>query len=74
MESASEAAGRLERVGYRAAWTNDPVGGKDPFVQLALLLTATERITFGTGIANIWARAPQTGQGCWGRIRCHLQR
>jgi probable F420-dependent oxidoreductase len=28
-------------------------------VQLALLLAATERVTFGTGIANIWARAPQ---------------
>jgi probable F420-dependent oxidoreductase len=28
-------------------------------VQLALLLAATGRITFGTGIANIWARAPQ---------------
>ena len=54
------AAGRLERAGYRAAWTNETVGGKDPMVQLALLLGATERITFGTGIANIWARAPQT--------------
>ena len=38
----------------------ETVGGKDPLVQLALLLAATERITFGTGIANIWARAPQT--------------
>ena len=55
-----EAAGRLELAGYRAAWTNETVGGKDPLVQVALLLTATERMTFGTGIANIWARAPQT--------------
>jgi probable F420-dependent oxidoreductase len=51
---------RLETAGYRTAWTNEPVGGKDPFVQLALLLAATERMTFGTGVANIWARAPQT--------------
>ncbi len=58
-----EAAGRLERAGYRAAWTNETVGGKDPLVQLALLLPATERMTFGTGIANIWARAPQTAHG-----------
>lgn len=58
-----EAAGRLERAGYRTAWTNDPVGGKDPLVQLALLLAATERITFGTSIANIWSRAPQTAHG-----------
>jgi probable F420-dependent oxidoreductase len=54
------AVGRLERAGYPAAWTNETVGGKDPLVQLALLLAATERMTFGTGIANIWARAPQT--------------
>lgn len=58
-----EAASRLERAGYRAAWTNEPVGGKDALVQVALLLAATERITFGTGIANIWARAPQTAHG-----------
>jgi probable F420-dependent oxidoreductase len=55
-----EAAGRLELAGYRAAWTNETVGGKDPLVQVALLLATTERMTFGTGIANIWARAPQT--------------
>jgi probable F420-dependent oxidoreductase len=58
-----EAAARLERAGYRAAWVNEAVGGKDPLVQLALLLPATERMTFGTGIANIWARAPQTAHG-----------
>ena len=58
-----EAAVRLERAGYRTAWTNETVGGKDPLVQLALLLPATERMTFGTGIANIWARAPQTAHG-----------
>ncbi|HEX3956064.1 MAG TPA: TIGR03620 family F420-dependent LLM class oxidoreductase [Trebonia sp.] len=54
-----EAVGRLEQAGYRTAWTNETVGGKDPLVQLALLLPATGRMTFGTGIANIWARAPQ---------------
>jgi probable F420-dependent oxidoreductase len=54
-----EAAVRLERAGYPAAWVNEPVGGKDPLVQIALLLAATERMTFGTGIANVWARAPQ---------------
>jgi probable F420-dependent oxidoreductase len=55
-----EAVGRLERAGYRAAWTNEVIGGKDAFVQLAVLLAATERLVFGTGIANIWARQPQT--------------
>jgi probable F420-dependent oxidoreductase len=58
-----EAAGRLERAGYRTAWTNETVGGKDPLPRVALLLPATERMTFGTGIANIWARAPQTAHG-----------
>lgn len=59
-ESQREAVRRLERAGYRTVWTNEVVGGKDALVQLAVLLAATERLTFGTGIANIWAREPQT--------------
>ena len=55
-----DAVGRLERAGFRTAWSNEVVGGKDVLVQLAVLLAATERMTFGTGIANIWARQPQT--------------
>lgn len=58
-----EAVGRLERAGYRTAWVNEVVGGKDAFVQLAVLLAATERMGFGTGVANIWARSPQTTHG-----------
>ena len=58
-----EAVRRLERAGYRAVWTNEAVGGKDALVQLAVLLAATERMVLGTGIANIWARAPQTAHG-----------
>ena len=58
-----DAARRLERAGYRAAWVNEGVGGKDALVQLAILLAATERMVFGTSIANIWARAPQTAHG-----------
>jgi probable F420-dependent oxidoreductase len=57
------AVARLEAAGYRAAWVNETVGGKDPLVQVALLLPAAERMTFGTGIANIWARAPQVAHG-----------
>ncbi|GAB2959779.1 TIGR03620 family F420-dependent LLM class oxidoreductase [Amycolatopsis acidiphila] len=55
-----DAAKRLEHAGYRMVWTNEVVGGKDALVQLAVLLAATERLAFGTGIANIWAREPQT--------------
>jgi probable F420-dependent oxidoreductase len=58
-----EAVGRLERAGYRAVWTNEVIGGKDAFVQLAVLLAATERTVFGTSVANIWAREPQTAHG-----------
>jgi probable F420-dependent oxidoreductase len=52
----------LERAGYRAAWTNEVIG-KDAFTQLAVLLAATERMAFGTCVANIWARPPQTAHG-----------
>jgi probable F420-dependent oxidoreductase len=58
-----DAAQRLERAGYRAAWANEPIGGKDVFAQVAVLMAATERIAFGTGIANIWARVPQIAHG-----------
>ena len=54
-----DAVGRLERAGARTAWTNEVVG-KDALVQLGVLLAATRRLTFGTGIANVWARPPQT--------------
>ena len=58
-----DAVRRLERAGYRAAWTNETVGGKDALVQLAVLLAATERMVLGTGIANIWARPAPTAHG-----------
>jgi len=58
-----DAVRRLERAGYGAAWTNETVGGKDALVQLAVLMAATERMAFGTGIANIWARSAQTTHG-----------
>jgi probable F420-dependent oxidoreductase len=63
IDAQREAVGRLERAGYRAAWTNEPLGGKDALVQLAVLLAETKRMAYGTGIANIWARQPQTAHG-----------
>jgi len=56
-------AQRLEDAGYRAAWTNEVVGGKDALTQLATMLSATRRIAFGTSIMNMWARAPQVAHG-----------
>jgi probable F420-dependent oxidoreductase len=54
-----EAVQRLEHAGYQAVWTNEVIG-KDAFVQLGVLLAATERMTFGSYVANIWARPAQT--------------
>lgn len=53
---------QLERAGYRAAWTNEVIG-KDALAQLSVLLASTERMAFGTCVANIWARPPQTTHG-----------
>ena len=58
-----DAVRRLERAGYQAVWNNEGVGGNDGLVQLGMLLAATERMTFGSAIANIWARPPQTAHG-----------
>jgi probable F420-dependent oxidoreductase len=52
---ARELAAELEGLGYGALWVPE-VAGRDPFVHLALLLSATERMIGATGIANIWAR------------------
>lgn len=54
-----DAVHRLEHAGYRTVWTNE-VLGKDAFVQLGVLLAETQRMVFGTCIANVWARAAQT--------------
>ena len=52
---AREVAAELEELGYGAVWLPE-VAGRDVFVHLALLLSATERIVGATGIASIWAR------------------
>ena len=62
VEAQRAAVQRLERAGYRSAWTNE-VPGKDALVQLAVLLAATEHLVFVTGVANIWVRPPQTAHG-----------
>ena len=54
-----DAVRRLERAGYQAVWNNEGVGGNDGLVQLAILLAATGRMAFGSGITNMWARSPQ---------------
>ncbi|HEV2369926.1 MAG TPA: TIGR03620 family F420-dependent LLM class oxidoreductase [Acidimicrobiales bacterium] len=52
---AQELAAELDELGYAAVWMPE-VAGRDVFVHLALLLSATRRLVGATGIANIWAR------------------
>ncbi|MEU7811444.1 LLM class flavin-dependent oxidoreductase [Pseudonocardia sp. NPDC049154] len=54
---------RWEQAGHTTVWTNEGVGGKDAFTQLAILLAATERMTFAAGVLNMWARPPETAHG-----------
>lgn len=63
MDQQREAVRRFEAAGFGTVWCNEAIGGKDVFAQLGALLGATSRVVFGTGIANIWARAPQTMHG-----------
>jgi probable F420-dependent oxidoreductase len=63
IEQERQAARRIEELGYGSIWTGEAVGGKDAFAHQSILLSATEHITTGTGIANVWARQPATMQG-----------
>ena len=59
---AQELAAEIEELGYGAVWIPE-VAGRDVFVHLALLLSATERLVGATGIANIWGRDAVTMVG-----------
>ncbi|GGJ40885.1 TIGR03617 family F420-dependent LLM class oxidoreductase [Streptomyces brasiliensis] len=50
------AARMAEEAGYDAVWASEL--DRDPFLQLAVATTATERIGLGTGIAVAFARSP----------------
>jgi len=52
---AQELAAELEELGYGALWMPE-VAGRDVFVHMTLLLSATSKLVAATGIANIWAR------------------
>ena len=59
---AQELAAEIEELGYGAIWLPE-VAGRDVFVHLALLLSATKRLVGATGIANIWGRDAVTMTG-----------
>lgn len=52
---AKELASELEELGFGAVWLPE-VAGRDPFVALTHVLSATTRLVGATGIMNIWGR------------------
>ncbi|HYV59416.1 MAG TPA: LLM class F420-dependent oxidoreductase [Acidimicrobiia bacterium] len=61
---ARELAAEIEALGYGAIWVPDAIG-RDPLVHATLLLSGTERIAVGTGIAQIWGRDPLSMNAGW---------
>jgi probable F420-dependent oxidoreductase len=57
-----EQLARIDRIGYRSVWFGETVGMRDVFARSGVFLAATEKLTIGTGIANVWARHPATMQ------------
>jgi probable F420-dependent oxidoreductase len=57
--AARETAAELESLGYGAIWIPEAVN-REPFVNSALLLGATESMVVATGIASVWARDAMT--------------
>jgi probable F420-dependent oxidoreductase len=49
---------RIEALGYPSLWITETQ--KEAFAHAGLVLASTESLTVATGIANIWARAPET--------------
>src|SRR5208337_5095964 len=52
-------ARKVEKHGYGAMWIPEAVG-REPFAHAGYLAAHTEKVVFGTGIANIYARDPIT--------------
>jgi probable F420-dependent oxidoreductase len=54
-EHAKELAAEIEALGYGAIWLPE-VAGRDPFVQMTHILSATTHLIAATGIMNIYGR------------------
>jgi probable F420-dependent oxidoreductase len=52
---AQELVAEMDELGYGAIWMPE-IAGRDVFVHLTLLLSASRRIVGATGIANLWGR------------------
>src|SRR4051812_40069571 len=64
MSRAQEVAVELEEMGYRALWVPESFM-REPFVNSALLLSATRQLAVATGIASVHARTAMTAQAGW---------
>jgi probable F420-dependent oxidoreductase len=51
-------AQQLEALGYPTLWITE--SSKEIFAHAGFVLGATERMTIASGIANVWAREPET--------------
>jgi probable F420-dependent oxidoreductase len=56
----ADVARLVEDCGYSCLWTGENLGGRDPFVTAARLLSLTTSLTVGISVANIWKREPLT--------------
>lgn len=59
MKEAQKAAAQIEELGFGAVWVPEAVG-REPFASCGLLLSATEKLIMGTGIASLHARSAMT--------------
>jgi probable F420-dependent oxidoreductase len=50
-------ARKIEKLGYASFWFPEAFG-RDPFALAAHILSVTDRLIVGTGIANVWKREP----------------
>jgi probable F420-dependent oxidoreductase len=61
---AQELVREIEELGYGAVWIPEAVG-RDPFAHATLLLSATEHLVVGTGIAGIYSRDALAMKSAW---------
>ena len=48
---------KIEKLGYGSFWFPEAFG-RDPFALASHILSVTERMVVGTGLANVWKREP----------------
>jgi probable F420-dependent oxidoreductase len=64
MRESQDAAAELEGLGYGTLWVPEVIG-REPLTTAALMLSATETLVVGTGMANIYARSATAMNAGW---------